>query len=93
MEWRIFHDLTVWLTPDLLAIKPLPGFPLRPDTEYAAFVTTAVAVPAPRLAELWDDPGYAHLAATLERDGHDRSERGQPFPRSQQAVQPRERLR
>lgn len=74
VEWQVFDQYTTWLTPGLLAVKPVPGFPLRPATRYALVVTTAAASPAPRMADVWEEAGFADLAGTLDGLGVDREE-------------------
>ena len=72
--WRVATTPTAYEDVDLLAVAPLPGFPLRPRTTYALVVTTRLAKPSPTLATLWDDAGYAALREQLTFLGTDADE-------------------
>ena len=43
ITWTAFDGESAFLPPNLLAFGPLAGWPLRPDTTYAAVVSTQVA--------------------------------------------------
>jgi hypothetical protein len=64
-------------TPDqygasnLLAVAPLPGFPLRPATTYALVVTSPVGMPGTMPADWVDDAYWAGTTATLREQGVD----------------------
>jgi hypothetical protein len=42
VDWRFVDEVTTYLPGHVLAVRPLPGFPLEPKTRYALYVTTAV---------------------------------------------------
>ena len=67
--WRVATTPTAYEDVDLLAVAPLPGFPLRPHTTYALVVTTRLAQPSPTLAVLWEEAGYAALRDALTFHG------------------------
>lgn len=43
VQWELRPDPGVYVPGNLLAVAPVFGFPLRPDTTYALVVTTAIA--------------------------------------------------
>lgn len=70
VQWRFTEGSTEYQPENLLAVAPLFGFPLRPSTTYALFLTQEVARQDPALAEAWhpdhpDNAYYAPLQDTL----------------------------
>jgi hypothetical protein len=65
VTWEWFDQLTAYIPENLLAVAPVPGFPLHGSTEYALLVTTAIASPSPAMGDLWGSPGYADLVESL----------------------------
>lgn len=45
IEWRFIEEQTTYLPGHVLAVRPVPGFPLEPKTRYALFVTTTAHDP------------------------------------------------
>lgn len=60
VQWQFTTDSTVYQPENLLAVAPLFGFPLRPDTQYALVITTDVAANNERFAEVWDANNADH---------------------------------
>ena len=54
VQWAINEQRTPWWPEHTLAVWPMHGFPLRPETRYALLVTTDVAAPSAAFAEVWD---------------------------------------
>jgi len=52
-SWDFQEDETTWQPTNLLAIQPVWGFPLDPDTTYAMVVTTDLAAPADGFSDIW----------------------------------------
>ena len=63
ITWFYQETETEYQPKDLLALAPLPGMPLRPNTRYAAVLTTAIAASDPTLAASWraDHPQHAEV--------------------------------
>lgn len=57
VRWHVNEVESRYWPVHTLAVAPVFGFPLRPDTTYAAIVTTAVADPHPEMAEVFR-PGH-----------------------------------
>jgi predicted esterase len=57
VEWRFLDAATLFLPGHVLAVRPVPGFPLEPKTRYALVVTTGVkdssGAPVGPDEELW----------------------------------------
>ncbi|MFT5680048.1 MAG: pimeloyl-ACP methyl ester carboxylesterase [Myxococcota bacterium] len=53
VEWAFQKGETNWQPDNLLAVRPVWGFPLEGQTTYAAVVTTQVAQPADGFSEVW----------------------------------------
>jgi predicted esterase len=77
LQWRFDELETQYKPSNLLAVAPLPGFPLRPDTTYALVVTTDIASPnlafqeaawEGELASAFDGLEDALLPLGLERE-------------------------
>lgn len=71
VQWDV-RDLpdSAYLPDHLLAVSPVPGFPLRPSTRHALVVTTRAASLAPDFDAVWepdhpDHRAYADLLDTL----------------------------
>ncbi|MFT4625528.1 MAG: putative esterase [Myxococcota bacterium] len=70
VHWSYQEEGTSYTADNLLAVAPLPGFPLRPDTTYALVITTAIASPnqqanAPLSADHPDHARHADLLREL----------------------------
>lgn len=70
VQWEFQESATTYEPDNQLAVAPVYGFPLRPDTTYALVVTTALAAPDPEFATRWDEDHphhdlYAGLADAL----------------------------
>jgi pimeloyl-ACP methyl ester carboxylesterase len=69
---EVLQGETEWYPEHVLAVGPVPGFPLRPSTTYALVATTALASPHPEFAATLE-PGHAlhdpQLAHTLAFHG------------------------
>ena len=65
--WEYTEDATAYQAAHLLAVAPLHGFPLRPHTRYAVFVTTVLASPGVAFEQDWRArrTGLAPLGDTL----------------------------
>lgn len=65
--WEYTEDATAYQAAHLLAVAPLHGFPLRPHTRYAVFVTTELAQPGVGFEREWRSrqAGLAPLGDTL----------------------------
>lgn len=62
VDFHFYADPTLFLPGNVLAVRPVPGFPLRPKTKYAAVVTTEVrGVDGRRIAV---EPGFAVALGT-----------------------------
>jgi len=53
ISWSFTEDNTEYQPGDLLAVAPLSGFPLRPTTTYAVYLTTDIARQDGYMAEVW----------------------------------------
>lgn len=42
IDWKLIEEQTTYLPGHVLAVRPLPGFPLEPKTRYALYVTNDV---------------------------------------------------
>ncbi len=64
VQWRFTTEATAYQPENLLAVSPLFGFPLRPSTTYALFLTLDLARQDPELAAAWlpDDPNKAYYS-------------------------------
>lgn len=70
IAWDWQADATEYQPANLLALAPLPGAPMRPDTRYAAVLTTALAAPDPRLPARWrEDESLRDARAALFQAG------------------------
>ena len=56
---EFFTAISKYSPSNLLAVAPLGGFPLRPDTTYAVIVTTEIAAKNPTFAKVWQ-PDHPH---------------------------------
>lgn len=70
IQWQYTPSATAYQPDNLLAVAPVYGFPLRPNTEYALVVTTALATNNAAFAEVWrssspEHPRFADLADVL----------------------------
>jgi len=67
-EWDFYEEETRWHPSNLLAIQPVWGMPLRPETTYAAIITTDIAVAPDGFDEWWEPthPEYACLIPLQE---------------------------
>ncbi len=59
-HWQFWEQVTTYLPGNLLAVAPLWGFPLRPNTTYALVVTTDLAASNQRFARVWQDDHPDH---------------------------------
>ena len=68
VRWHFQTTETVYQPENLLAVAPLWGFPLRPDTTYALVVTTRLTRPNARFLEVFepDHPQHALYAPLAE---------------------------
>lgn len=69
VHWELREQPGAYVPPNLLAVAPVAGWPLRPRTTYALVVTTDVALPSEDWTDLWEDPdrsgAWADSLATL----------------------------
>ena len=54
LQWDYQEEATNWQPEHFLSIAPVGGFPLRPDTLYAAVLTTDLVGYDDELPELWE---------------------------------------
>lgn len=84
IDFKLFADPTLYLPGNVLALRPVPGFPLRAGTRYAVVVTTGLddagGAPVGPEESLWDvlqgrrdDPYLAPLLAVLDATGTPRA--------------------
>lgn len=73
VQWEQWtYDASVYAPEHLLAVAPLHGWPLRPETTYALVVTTGVAQPNPAWLDDWqDEPELDHALFFLGLDRQD----------------------
>ena len=62
VTWDFQADETHFQPQNLLAVAPVPGAVLRPNTRYAVVITTAAAAADPDLTEVWtvDHPDHEY---------------------------------
>ncbi len=65
VQWELRDDDSPYLPNHLLAMAPMFGFPLRPNTKYAAVVTTDAVRQHDTFRKVWTPahPQYEHYAA------------------------------
>lgn len=71
IQWQQFeYEGSVYTPQHLLAVAPVFGWPLRPNTKYALIVTTDLALPNDLWAERGKDPDLDHVLpfVNLEAD-------------------------
>lgn len=66
VQTRWMPEEGAYLPGNLLAISPVPGFPLRPRTTYALLVLTDLAAPADRFLDAWDGDGPRAWVSALD---------------------------
>ena len=76
VEVSFAEELTIYQPGNLLAVRPLYGFPMAPSTRYAAVVLEPLAQVTPEVRDWWspDSPyssHYASLRDALLVDGTD----------------------
>lgn len=68
VQWTINPVESRYWPIHTLAVAPVFGFPLRPNTTYAAVITTGVADPHPGFAEVWSVEHPLHFRYAPLRD-------------------------
>ena len=68
VEWAWQEEETEFQDEDLLAVRPVYGFPLRPSTTYALVVREPLAQVGDAMAAVWapDHPDHDHYAPLQE---------------------------
>jgi hypothetical protein len=65
LRWEQWDAQGTYIEPGLVAVSPLPGFPLRPRTTYALVVTTAIASPSTDFEAAWESGSWAETLRPL----------------------------
>lgn len=78
-EWELREVEGAYVPSNLLAVAPLPGWPLRPRTTYAVFATRVLGQPNATFTEQWTGEGpwataLAPLRAALPALGFERQD-------------------
>ena len=60
VRWDFQEEQTHWQPSNLLAVAPTWGFALRPDTTYAAVVTTDLISPTNEFSSVWESEHPLH---------------------------------
>jgi len=60
VQWHFFEEPGTYHDANLLAVTPLYGYVLRPNTTYALVVTTDAANAAKGFADVWDEDSPLH---------------------------------
>ncbi|MCO4747598.1 MAG: hypothetical protein KC912_22565 [Proteobacteria bacterium] len=74
VRWGFEDDENTYQPGNLLAVAPVWGFPLRPNTQYGLVLTVDAAQAHPDMDEALDDPSFEGLLQVLDRDKVKRSE-------------------
>ncbi|TNE84143.1 MAG: hypothetical protein EP330_30445 [Deltaproteobacteria bacterium] len=74
VRWSFEDNDRTYQPGNLLAVAPVWGFPLRPNTRYGLVVTTAVTAAHPDMADDLDLPRFEGLDEVLRHEGIKRKE-------------------
>jgi pimeloyl-ACP methyl ester carboxylesterase len=60
VEWSFQEEETNWQAENLLAVRPVWGYPLQSQTTYAVVITTDIAQPAEGFSDVWRSDHAEH---------------------------------